>query len=145
MTGTASRARQAVAGGRGDAGTGLIGTVSGVAVMLAFLLFAVQLLFGLHAASAVTAVANDAARRAAAHGAPDRAYIVADARRNLGRVGDTATFEWADVDDDGDGILDTVELTVVAVPPRFVPPSIGGVIGADRIERTVRVRAEGFR
>jgi Flp pilus assembly protein TadG len=130
---------------RDDSGAGLISTASGVLVVIAFLMFAVQLLFGLYASTVVTAVANDAARRAATAGAPDRAVIVDDARRGLGRVGDTATFRWSDADQDGDGVADTVVLTVVAHPPRFVPPSIGGLVGLDRIERTVRVRAEGFR
>ena len=48
-----------------DRGAGLISTAAGVVVFLVFLLFAVQLLFGLYASSTVTAVANDAAVRAA--------------------------------------------------------------------------------
>jgi hypothetical protein len=137
----AARARRV----RGDAGAGLISTASGVVVVLMFLLFAVQLLVGLYTSTVVTAVANDAARRAASEGAPQRATITDDARQLLGRVGDTATFRWGDEDRDGDGIVDTVALTVVARPPRFVPPSIGGRVGLDRIERTARVRAERIR
>ena len=37
---------------------------------------------------------------------------------------------------------DTVVLEVVARPPRFIPPSIGGAIGLDEVRRTVRVRIE---
>ena len=111
-------------------------------VFLVFLLFAVQLLFGLYASSTVTAVANDAATRAASADAPPLAMIEAEARASLGEVGETATFEW-DVDDaDGDGALDTVVLEVVARPPRFIPPSIGGSIGLDEVRRVVRVRTE---
>ena len=131
-------------GGRGrtDRGAGLLSTAAGVVVFLVFLLFAVQLLFGLYASSMVTAVANDAASRAASADAPPLAIIEADARDSLGEVGSTATFEW-DVDDaDGDGAPDTVVLEVVTRPPRFVPPSIGGSIGLDEVRRTVRVRAE---
>ena len=131
-------------GGRGrtDRGAGLLSTAAGVVVFLVFLLFAVQLLFGLYASSMVTAVANDAALRAASADAPPLAIIEADARDSLGEVGSTATFEW-DVDDaDGDGAPDTVVLEVVTRPPRFVPPSIGGSIGLDEVRRTVRVRAE---
>jgi hypothetical protein len=127
---------------RDDRGAGLFATAAGVVVFLAFLLFAVQLLFALYASSTVTAVANDAATRAASAAAPPIATIEADARDSLGSVGETATFRW-DVDDaDGDGQPDTVVLEVVARPPRFVPSSIGGSIGLDEVRRTVRVRAE---
>lgn len=125
-----------------DRGTGLLSTAAGVVVFLVFLLFAVQLLFGLYASSTITAVANDAATRAASADAPPLSTIEADARENLGEVGKSATFAW-DVDDsDGDGAMDTVVLEVVARPPRFIPPSIGGSIGLDEIRRVVRVRAE---
>jgi hypothetical protein len=130
---------------RGDTGAGLISAASGVLVVVIFLLFAVQLLFGLYASTAVTAVVNDAARRAASSGGGDREVITTDARRMLGRVGDDATFRWGDDDQDGDGTPDTVVLTVVARPPRFVPASIGRHVGLDTIERTVRVRVERLR
>ena len=55
---------------RGERGAGLLSTVAGVVVFLVFLLFAVQLLFGLYATSTVNAVANDAATRAAGADAP---------------------------------------------------------------------------
>lgn len=129
-------------GDDGDRGAGLLSTAAGVVVFLVFLLFAVQLLFGLYAASTVTAVANDAAVRAASAGAPPLERIEADARRNLGEVGAAASFTWSTEDADGDGVDDTVVLEVVARPPRFVPPSIGGAIGVDEIRRAVRVRLE---
>ena len=127
-----------------DRGAGLISTVAGVVVFLMFLLFAVQLLFALYASSTVTAVTSDAAHRAASPGAPDITTIEADARANLGQVGDDAEFIWDAVDTDGDGEADTVELEVVAVPPRFVPPSIGGAVGFGEIRRTARARIEDF-
>jgi hypothetical protein len=127
-----------------DDGTGLLSTAAGVVVFLVFLLFAVQLLFGLYASSTVTAVTNDAAHRAAARGAPPQELIEADARHNLGAVGDAAEFRWSEDDADGDGITDTIVLLVIAEPPRFIPPSIGGAIGLDEIRRTVRVRLEDF-
>ena len=129
-------------GDDGDRGAGLLSTAAGVVVFLVFLLFAVQLLFGLYAASTVPAVANDAAVRAASAGAPPLERIEADARRNLGEVGAAASFTWSTEDADGDGVDDTVVLEVVARPPRFVPPSIGGAIGVDEIRRAVRVRLE---
>jgi hypothetical protein len=128
--------------GRGDAGAGLLSTAAGVVVFLVFLLFAVQLLFGLYASSTVTAVANDAATRAASANAPSLGLIEAEARASLGEIGRTASFDWGVDDADGDGINDTVVLELVASPPRFIPPSIGGSIGLDEVRRVVRVRAE---
>src|SRR5688572_9904595 len=129
-------------GADGDRGAGLLSTAAGVVVFLVFLLFAVQLLFGLYASSTVTAVANDAATRAASSDAPPLAIIEAEARGNLGEVGKTATFRWGVDDSDSDGAMDTVVLEVIARPPRFVPPSLGGSIGLDEIRRVVRVRSE---
>lgn len=129
---------------QGDRGTGLISSAAGVVVFLVFLLFAVQLLFGLYASSTVTAVANDAAQRAATLGAPALAVIEAEARAHLGRVGDEAEFTWTADDTDGDGQDDTIVLAVVAVPPRFVPRSVGDAVGFGEVRRTVRVRMEVF-
>jgi hypothetical protein len=130
---------------QGDRGAGLISSAAGVVVFLMFLLFSVQLLFALYASSTVTAVANDAAQRAAAQGAPALAIIEAEARASLGRVGDDAEFTWSTDDADGDGQDDTVVLLIVATPPRFVPSSIGGATGFGDIRRTVRARVEEFR
>lgn len=127
---------------RGSVGVGLLSTAAGVVVFLVFLMFTVQLLFGLYASSTVTAVANDAATRAASSQASSLAVIEAEARESLGRIGDQATFEWAVDDADGDGVDDTVVLEVVATPPRLIPASIGGAIGLDEVRRVVRVRAE---
>jgi hypothetical protein len=129
----------------GDGGAGLLSTAAGVVVFLVFLLFAVQLLFGLYASSTVTAVANDAATRAASAHAPPLAVIEAEARDALGEVGERATFTWALDDTDDDGIDDTVVLEVVASPPRFIPASVGGSIGLDEVRRVVRVRTEQAR
>ncbi|MEQ1788282.1 MAG: hypothetical protein ABL966_14615 [Acidimicrobiales bacterium] len=120
----------------------MLSTAAGVVVFLVFLLFAVQLLSGLYASSTVTAVANDAAVRAASAEAPDLSVIEAEARRSLGRVGEAASFRWDTEDTDRDGEADTVVLQVVAAPPRLIPPSIGGAIGLDEVRRTVRVRLE---
>jgi hypothetical protein len=125
-----------------DRGSGLISTALGVLVFLFFLLFAVQLLFALYATSTVTAVANDAAQRAAARSAPPLAILESEARANLGRIGNETAFDWSRDDADGDGVDDTVVLRVIAAPPRFVPRSIGGAVGLGEIERTVRVRLE---
>ncbi len=127
---------------RHDRGTGAISTAAGVVVFLVFLLGAVQLLFSLYASSTVTAVANDAARRAALRGAAPVEDVEADARASLGRVGEDAEFTWGLEDTDGDGTDDVLVLQVSALPPRFVPRSIGEGLGLGVIERTVRVRLE---
>jgi Na+-transporting methylmalonyl-CoA/oxaloacetate decarboxylase gamma subunit len=135
---------------RGDDGTGLIATMAAVVVFLMFLVFAVQLLFGLYATSTITAVTHDTATRAAGRDASRSdaalATYTADARDQLGRMGDAgrAFFDWQLPDDDGDGTADFVVLTVRTRPPRVVPPSIGGMIGFEEITRTVRVRIEQF-
>lgn len=128
--------------GTAERGSGLLSSVAGVVVFLVFLLFAVQLLFGLYATSTVNAVANDAATRAASADAPPLRLIEAEARASLGEVGRSAEFTWWEDDVDRDGQLDTVVLEVVARPPRFVPPSIGGAVGLDEIRRVVRIRRE---
>lgn len=125
-----------------DRGAGLLSSAAGVVVFLMFLLFAVQLLFALYASSTVTAVTNDAAQRAAERNAPPLATIEAEARDNLGQVGDRASFVWSTVDTDGDDRDDTVVLEVAATPPRFVPPSIGGAVGLGTVIRTARARIE---
>lgn len=129
---------------RRDHGAGLISSAAGVVVFLIFLLFSVQLLFGLYSSSTITAVANDAAQRAASRGAPPLERIEAEARANLGRVGDDARFAWATEDIDGDGVDDTVVLSISATPPRFVPLSIGTAVGFGEVRRTARARVEEF-
>lgn len=116
-------------------GAGLIGTIAGVTVFLAFLTVAVQILFNLYSASVVTAAAYDAARQAAT-GEADRAAAEAHARSLLGRVGDDTEFFW----DDSDPTV--VQLRVVAPSPRFLLPVVDGALGLDVIDRTVTVRVE---
>jgi hypothetical protein len=134
-------ARSAAEGRAGsDGGAGLIGTVAGVTVFLAFLLFAVQLLFNLYATSAVTAAAYDAARLVAGGDGGGGTVPRAEdhARQLLGRYARRVTFQWA-VDDD------VVALRVVADNPTFLLPALGGSLGFDEIDRTVRVRVERLR
>lgn len=127
-----------------DEGTGLVTLAGGLLVFLIFLLFATQLLVGLHARSIVTAVASDAAHRAASEPTVPVDEIEATARGLLGRAGRDATFEWHRVDDDGDGRPDAVTLTLIVAPPTFVPEWIGSGSWS-RIERTVGVRLEDLR
>ncbi|MDE0802205.1 MAG: hypothetical protein OSA99_02670 [Acidimicrobiales bacterium] len=133
---------------RGDRGTGVFGTTFGFTVFLIFLLFTVQLLFGLYVRTTVTAVATDLARDAANEGpasvAPDRAAFYRDeARRRLGGYADDATFEFTLIDADADGRDDTVAVHVDAslptlLPSRWIPGS------PTSFERTMRARLEEF-
>jgi hypothetical protein len=120
--------------------------VAGILVFLLFLLLAVQVLFGLYATSTLRATVHDAASRAAAGGGGgDLDRLAAEAEASLGRMGERTEVRLRLVDDDGDGAGDVVVGEAVAVPPRFVPPSIGGMIGFETIEAGVRVRVERTR
>ena len=82
----------------------------------------------------MTAAAYDAARMVAgADGDVERGE--SQARAVLGRYADRVSFEWT-----LDG--DTVALRVTARNPSFLLPALGGAVGLDEIDRTVRVRME---
>ena len=124
-----------------DRGAGLVGTVAGVTVFLAFLLFAVQLLANLYSTSVVTSAAHEAARMVATDPRPlgDPAQLAraeAHARQLLGRYGDRAALEW-DLSDP-----EVVGLRVVVDNPRFLFAALDGALGFDTVDRTVRVRVE---
>lgn len=133
---------------RGDRATGVFGTAFGFTVFLVFLLFTVQLLFGLYVRTTVTAVATDLAQQAANEGpgALDpsrRAFYEDEARRRLGDYADDASFEFALIDVDRDGRDDTVAVHVDAalptlLPARWIPGS------PTTFERTMRARLEEF-
>ncbi len=133
---------------RGDRATGVFGTTFGFTVFLIFLLFTVQLLFGLYVRTTVTAVATDLAQQAANEGRasfePQRmAFYEAEARRRLGDYADDATFDFRLVDVDSDGRDDTVTVRVEAalptlLPARWIPGS------PTSFERTMRARLEEF-
>jgi hypothetical protein len=135
----------------GDAGTGLIGATTSVLVFFILLLFAMQLMLGLYGTSTLTAVAHDAARRAAGRDGPRTPAALATyesvARSQLGALGRSAAtrFDWRLEDDDGDGVTDVVRLTItVGDPPRVLPARFGGLLGFDPLRETVRVRVERF-
>jgi hypothetical protein len=127
-----------------DRGAGLIGTIGGLLVFLVLLTFAVQLLFNLYAASAITAAAHDAAHIAAS-GEVDRGNPIAvagvvdraeaHARSVLGRYSERVEFEW-DLDDQW------VRLTIEAEHPRLAMSQVSAVFGLNKVERTVLVRVE---
>lgn len=131
----------------GQRGTGVFATAFGFTVVLIFLLFTVQVLFGLYTRTTVTAVASDLAQRAANEGAAlddERfAAYAEEARRRLGDYGDDAEFRFAFADVDGDGADDTVAVTVDASLPILLPMRWSGYSPTE-FSRTMRARIEVF-
>jgi len=126
---------------RDERGGGPISMWIGFSVFLIMLLFAVQVLFNLYAASVVTAVSYDAARRVAGgDGGPDLiAAAEGQARGELGRYADRVTFDWGATDDQ------EVVLHVQARNPRVLLPFLAGAPAFDHLDRTIRIRVERFR
>ena len=124
----------------GDSG---ISAVFGVALFLGFLLLASQVLLHLYATSTVTAVAFDAARRAAAAGPEgaerDRCRVeAARARASLGTWGSTASVSC----DHRDGEFVTV--TVRGASPAAGLRIFEDVFERRIIQRSASVRREGL-
>lgn len=130
-----------------ERGTGVFATAFAFTVFLIFLLFAVQVVWGLYARTTVTAVASDLAQRAANEGtALDQARFARyaeEARRRLGGYGDDADFAFALTDADGDGRDDTVAVTVDASLPVLLPVRWSGHSPSE-FTRTMRARLEVF-
>jgi hypothetical protein len=129
---------------------GVFATSVGFLVFLMFLFFAMQVMFGLYATSTLRATLNDAASRAAAGAGTTPADLDALAREaeaSLGEMGrrPSTVIELELVDEDNDGLGDVIVGRARAVPPRFVPPSMGGMIGFEEITAGVRVRVERVR
>ena len=132
-----------------DRGAGVLSAAIGMGVFLAFLFLAVQVTFGLYAASTLRGALADAAARAA-RGDPSPARLAAvedEARTSLGAMGrrPTTVVDLRVVDTDGDGRGDVVAGHAAAVPPRFMPPGVGGALGFDHLTADVRVRVERSR
>jgi hypothetical protein len=123
-----------------ERGSGPLSAWFGFVVFLALLFVAVQILFNLYATSVVTSVSYDAARRvAAAHGDPAAVPAAeSGARAALGRYSPQVRFDWS-VD------ADMVVLRVRAHNPSVLMPATAGPLAFADIDRTVRVRVEGFR
>ena len=127
-----------------ERGGGLIGTIAGLLVFLALMLFAVQSLVGVYARSMVTDAAYEGARLVAGArvdqddpGARRSAQVDAEheVRSLLGGFGDSISLDWSAT------TTDTVALTVRARPPGFAFASLGPA-ATSLIEKTVRVRVE---
>lgn len=105
--------------------------VLGVLFFLVFLLFALQLMVGAYATSAVTSAAYDAARYTAQTGNPSGGVAKF---RSLG-LNATITIVI-----DGDNVIATVR----ADNPSLLPSSLAGGMPFGDVERTIRVRLEEF-
>lgn len=129
---------------RADRGAGLLSTSFGVGTFLVFVLFSVQLLINLYAASVVTSAAYEAARQVALGGSqpPSRAEqdtAAERARWMLGRYGRDALFDWSFDDPVNPNV---VKLRVRVATPRVLGPGVDQLVGLDVIDRTVVVRLE---
>ena len=124
-----------------ERGGGPISVWVGFSVFLVMLLFAVQVLFNLYAASVVTAVSYDAARRVAgSDGGPSYIAEAEDrARQALGRYASRVTFDWSATSEE------QVVLRVQSDNPSVMLPVAAGLAAFDRLDRTIRVRVERFR
>jgi Flp pilus assembly protein TadG len=123
-----------------ERGGGLIQLWVGFFVFLVMLLFAVQVLFNLYAASVVTAVSYDAARRVAgSDGGPGTtAEAEADARQALGRYQGRVDFNWIATGPE------EVVLRVQTDNPSVLIPALARPIAFDQLDRTIRIRVERF-
>jgi hypothetical protein len=123
-----------------ERGGGLVQLWAGFFVFLVMLLFAVQVLFNLYAASVVTAVSYDAARRVAgSDGGPGYvAEAEAQARQSLGRYAGRVTFDWSA------SSPEEVVLRVQSDNPSLLLPVVAGPVAFDRLDRTIRIRVERF-
>jgi hypothetical protein len=124
-----------------ERGGGPIAVWIGFSVFLVMLLFAVQVLFNLYAASVVTAVSYDAARRVAGgDGGPGHVAVAEEqARQALGRYAARVSFDWSAT------TADEVVLRVRSSNPSVLVPVRAGPAALDRLDRTFRVRVERFR
>ena len=118
-----------------EAGVGLVSSIAGIFVFLAFLLFAAQVLVHLFATSFVNAAAFDAARMASGS-AGDSAQARAHGMDVLGSfAARVSTFDVAVGDE-------SVTVHVQARSPALLPAMFGTAINASSIDRRVTLRRE---
>jgi hypothetical protein len=127
-----------------EQGAGLVSATAGVAVFLALLFFATQVLFNLYATSVVTAAAYDAARVVAGAAARGNGVEAEEQGKERFRdlVGRYAT-KHVETLDFSESTEDVIVLHVRAENPSLVFGPIGrAAFGV--IDRRVRVRVERF-
>jgi hypothetical protein len=116
-------------------GVGLVSSLAGLFVFLAFLLFAAQILVHLFTTSYVNAAAFDAARLASASGDVSPTAAAEHGKRVLGPFGSRSTFE----------VTPSAEQVTVRVrgqSPALLPRMFGRIAGVNSIDRTVILRRE---
>lgn len=118
-----------------EAGVGLVSSVAGIIVFLAFLLFAAQVLVHLFATSYVNAAAFDAARLAS--GSAGNAVQAREHGMDVlgGFAGRVSTFDVAVG-------AQSVTVHVQARSPALLPATFGRVFNTSSIDRRVTLRRE---
>ena len=124
----------------GEAGSGPISAVFGVAILLGFLLLSTQVLVHLYATSTVTTVAFDTARRAASDGGGGCAQAPERARSRLGGYGQRPDVQ-VTCQEDGDRL----SLTIAGPTPAQLVQGFGVTLLDGGLERTATVRIERLR
>jgi len=121
---------------RDDAGAGLISSVAGVLVFLAFLLFAAQILVHLFATSFVNAAAFDAARLASGSAGVSASAAESHGRGVLGSFASRVSVFDVDI------APEQVRVHVRATSPALLPAAFGRIAGVASIDRNVVLRRE---
>ena len=119
-----------------ETGAGLISSVAGVTVFLAFLLFAAQVLTHLFATSFVNAAAFDAARIASGSSAVSEDAAEAHGRSVLGSFASRVSSFDVEIGEEA------VRVRVQARSPALLPATFGRVAGTSSIDRSVTLRRE---
>lgn len=115
----------------------MVSTLVGVAVFLAFLLLAVQVMLHLYASSVVESAAFDAARTVSSAdcGPPCVGRAETKLRAGLGGLGDGMELSW-------DVGTEQVRLTVTGRSPARLVGGLAQLTGMSGISETVEVRRE---
>ena len=118
-----------------EGGVGLVSSLAGVIVFLAFLLFAAQVLVHLFASSFVNAAAFDAARLASGSADVGAGAAQAHGQSVLGGLARGSQF-------DVSVGQEQVTVRVRTTSPALLPRVFGRVLGVETIDRTVTLRRE---
>ena len=117
-------------------GAGLVSSVAGVLVFLAFLLFAAQILVHLFASSFVNAAAFDAARLASGSAGVSESAATEHGLAVLGSYSSRVSVFAVDIGPE------QVTVRVQADSPALLPAAFGRVIGTASIDRSISLRRE---
>lgn len=120
-----------------ERGSGLVSTLAGVTVVLAFLFLATQVLVNLYATSTVTAAADEAAHLLARDPGASCERAGARVRQRLGSYAATAGLAVT-----CSARADAVSVRVVATNPRLTLGGLAASVPFSTIDRTATVRLE---